>query len=87
MIDVVVMMSVNPGFGGQKFIHNTNAKTQELKQLITQKGASTKIEIDGGVDFNNAGELIKCGADVLVAGNTVFSYPDPLEAIAKLKMA
>lgn len=85
MIDVVVLMSVNPGFGGQKFIENTYAKTTELKRMITEKGAGTKIEIDGGVDFNNAGKLIQCGADILVAGNTVFSHPQPLEAIATLK--
>jgi ribulose-phosphate 3-epimerase len=87
MIDVVVLMSVNPGFGGQKFIQNTYSKITELKKLISEKEATTKIEIDGGVDFNNAGELIKCGADILVAGNTVFSHPEPLEAIAKLKMS
>lgn len=86
-IDLVCMMSVNPGFGGQRFIKNTFSKIAELKQLIQQKQSGAKIEIDGGVDFNNARELITAGADVLVAGNTVFSSPDPSNAIAELKAA
>lgn len=86
-IDVVVMMSVNPGFGGQKFIRNTYSKIADLKNLIIQKNSSAKIEIDGGVDLNNAGELIRAGADILVAGNTVFSSPNPQETIAQLKEA
>ncbi len=86
-IDVVVMMSVNPGFGGQKFIRNTYSKISDLKSLIIQKNSSAKIEIDGGVDLNNAGELIRAGADILVAGNTVFSSPHPQETIAQLKEA
>ncbi len=84
-IDVVCMMSVNPGFGGQRFIRNTYSKIHELKELIQQKDSSAKIEIDGGVDFLNAAELIKAGADILVAGNTVFSAEDPSEAITRLK--
>lgn len=84
-IDLVCMMSVNPGFGGQKFIQNTFKKVMELKQLIIKSGSKALIEIDGGVDFDNAVMLKEAGADVLVAGNTVFSYPSPLEAIAKLK--
>ncbi len=84
-IDVVCMMSVNPGFGGQRFIKNTYNKIYELKDLIRQKDASTKIEIDGGVDLNNAHDLIQAGADILVAGNTVFSAPNPIETIAELK--
>lgn len=87
LIDVVIVMSVNPGFGGQKFIRNTYSKITELKQLIAAKSTSTRIEIDGGVDFQNAAELIKTGADILVAGNTVFSHPQPLEAIQQLKAA
>lgn len=83
--DIVCMMSVNPGFGGQKFIENTYAKIRELKELITRKNAGTKIEIDGGVDLNNASKLIAAGADVLVAGNTVFSSPDPVKTISDLK--
>jgi ribulose-phosphate 3-epimerase len=84
-IDLVCMMSVNPGFGGQKFIQNTYKKVKELKQMIIASGSSALIEIDGGVDFDNAVLLKDAGADVLVAGNTVFSHPSPTEAIAKLK--
>ncbi|MCE3229402.1 MAG: ribulose-phosphate 3-epimerase [Bacteroidetes bacterium] len=84
-IDVVCMMSVNPGFGGQKFIENTYNKVEKLKNLIASKNAKTLIEIDGGVDLENYKKLIKAGASVLVAGNTVFSSPDPTAMIAKLK--
>jgi ribulose-phosphate 3-epimerase len=84
-IDLVCMMSVNPGFGGQKFIQNTYKKVKELKQMIIASGSNALIEIDGGVDFENAAMLKEAGADVLVAGNTVFSHPSPTEAIAKLK--
>jgi ribulose-phosphate 3-epimerase len=84
-LDLVCMMSVNPGFGGQKFIEQTYAKIEALKNLIIQNNASTLIEIDGGVDFNNARKLVDCGADVLVAGNTVFGNANPTEAIAQLK--
>ena len=84
-IDLVCMMSVNPGFGGQKFIQNTYKKVKELKQMIIASGSNALIEIDGGVDFDNAAMLKEAGADVLVAGNTVFSHPSPTEAIAKLK--
>ena len=84
-IDVVLMMSVNPGFGGQKFIENTYSKISDLKELIQQKNSNAKIEVDGGVDLNNAGKLINAGADILVAGNTVFSSPDPVKTIYLLK--
>jgi ribulose-phosphate 3-epimerase len=84
-LDLVCMMSVNPGFGGQKFIEQTYSKIEALKNLIIQNNASTLIEIDGGVDFNNARKLVDCGADVLVAGNTVFGNANPTEAIAQLK--
>ena len=84
-IDVVCLMSVNPGFGGQKFIANTHRKIRELKQIINERGASTLIEIDGGVTLDNIGQLINDGADVLVAGNTVFSSPDPTDTIKRLK--
>ena len=84
-IDVVVLMSVNPGFGGQKFIRNTYSKIADLKTLIAEKGSQARIEIDGGVDLGNAGELVAAGADILVAGNSVFSHPQPLEAITTLK--
>ena len=84
-IDLVCMMSVNPCFGGQKFIQNTYKKVKELKQMIIASGSNALIEIDGGVDFETAALLKEAGADVLVAGNTVFSHPSPTEAIAKLK--
>lgn len=84
-IDLVCLMSVNPGFGGQKYIENTYLKVEKLKQLIASKNAHTLIEIDGGVDLNNYQKLIKCGANVLVAGNTVFSSSNPSGTISKLK--
>ena len=84
-IDLVCIMSVNPGFGGQKFIENTYHKIKKLKSIIVSKNASTKIEIDGGVDLNNAARLLDCGADVLVAGNTVFASSNPVTTIAQLK--
>lgn len=84
-IDLVCMMSVNPGFGGQSFIENTYDKVKKLKQLISEKGATTKIEIDGGVTNKNAKQLIDAGADVLVAGSYVFKANDPTETIADLK--
>ena len=84
-IDVVLLMSVNPGFGGQKFIEHTLVKIRELKKMITERGADTLIEIDGGVTLDNAHGIIKAGADALVAGNTVFSAPDPKEMIKRLK--
>lgn len=84
-IDLVCLMSVNPGFGGQKFIEGTYEKIIKLKQLIHDKNSKALIEIDGGVDLNNCQKLIGCGADVLVAGNTVFSSEDPTGTIAKLK--
>ena len=84
-IDLVNVMSVNPGFGGQKFIANTFEKVKDLKALITQKNSSALIEIDGGVDLKNYKELIACGADVLVAGNTVFGSENPSATIAALK--
>ncbi|HPF98322.1 MAG TPA: ribulose-phosphate 3-epimerase [Mangrovimonas sp.] len=84
-IDLVCMMSVNPGFGGQSFIENTYNKVKALKKLIVEKGASTLIEIDGGVNSQNAKSLIDAGADVLVAGNFVFSSSNPTQTISTLK--
>tara|TARA_B110000879_G_scaffold153293_1_gene198388 strand:- start:1018 stop:1260 length:243 start_codon:yes stop_codon:yes gene_type:complete len=78
-------MSVNPGFGGQSFIENTYTKVAQLKELITKKGASTKIEIDGGVTIHNAKKLIDAGADVLVAGSFVFKSENPKQTIKNLK--
>src|SRR5690606_24287105 len=84
-IDIVLIMSVNPGFGGQTFIENTYNKIKALKELIVRKGASTLIEIDGGVSTSNAKELVDAGADVLVAGSFVFKSEKPLETIKNLK--
>ena len=84
-IDLVCLMSVNPGFGGQKFISNTFKKTQQLKELINYKGSNTLIEIDGGVTDRNAKELIKNGADILVAGSFVFNSNNPMKTISNLK--
>lgn len=84
-IDLVCMMSVNPGFGGQKFIPGTLEKTKTLRRMIDEKNLNVLIEIDGGVTLENAKEILAAGADVLVAGNTVFSSPDPKATIATLK--
>lgn len=84
-IDLVCLMSVNPGFGGQKFIPNTLKKISTLKEEIIKQGHPVLIEIDGGVTLENAEEIIRAGADVLVAGNTIFGSPDPAETIRKLK--
>ena len=84
-VDMVLLMSVNPGFGGQKFIENTFDKIKKLKHLIQKNGSSAIIEIDGGVGLNNYKKLVECGADVLVAGNAVFAAKDPMQTIADLK--
>jgi ribulose-phosphate 3-epimerase len=84
-IDLVCMMSVNPGFGGQKFIENTYTKIARLKDLIVKNGSSTQIEIDGGVNAENAEKLLKVGADILVAGSFVFNSPNPIDTIRNLK--
>ena len=84
-IDLVCIMSVNPGFGGQSFIENTYAKVEKLKALINKKNTATIIEIDGGVTNKNAKQLVDAGADVLVAGSYVFNAQDPIATIADLK--
>lgn len=84
-IDIVLIMSVNPGFGGQSFIENTYNKIKQLRELITRKGASTLIEIDGGVGTSNAKALVDAGADVLIAGSFVFKSNNPLETVKELK--
>ena len=86
-VDLVLIMSVNPGFGGQKFIPHTYQKIKELRQLIDRKNLSVKIEVDGGVTVENAKSLVDAGADVLVAGNTVFRSADPKQTIKELKNA
>lgn len=84
-VDMVLIMSVNPGYGGQSFIANTYEKITKLKELIQRKGSKAKIEVDGGVDLNNANKLFETGANILVAGNSVFSSMDPTKAISQLK--
>lgn len=84
-IDVVLIMSVNPGFGGQKFISSTVEKVRKLKNLIDNKGASTIIEVDGGVNSENAKSLVSAGASALVAGSFVFKSEDPVQTIKELR--
>ena len=84
-VDLVCVMSVNPGFGGQKFIEHSYAKVANLKELLLKKGVSTKIEVDGGVTDKNAQRLIDAGADILVAGSYLFNSADPIASIAALK--
>ncbi len=85
-LDLVMLMSVNPGFGGQKFIENTIGKVSRLKELILRKNAQTLIEVDGGVNLETGRRLLDAGVDVLVAGNFVFKSENPVEMIKKLKM-
>lgn len=84
-IDMVCMMSVNPGFGGQSFIPHTLLKIKQLREMIDERSLQVKIEIDGGVTLENAKSIIDAGADVLVAGSTVFKADDPIAMIAALK--
>lgn len=84
-IDLVCMMSVNPGFGGQSFIPYTLEKIRQLRKMIDERGLKVHIEIDGGVTLANAASIVQAGADVLVAGNTVFKSPDPKATISELK--
>jgi ribulose-phosphate 3-epimerase len=84
-IDLVCVMSVNPGFGGQKFIYNTIPKLRRLKDLISVRNTGTLIEVDGGVGLHNAEKILQAGADVLVAGSSVFKADDPTDAIERLK--
>lgn len=84
-VDMVLLMSVNPGFGGQKFIEHSLHKVSVLKEMILKRNLSTLIEVDGGVNLETGERLLKAGADVLVAGNAVFSAPNPKDMIHKLK--
>lgn len=86
-LDLVLVMSVNPGFGGQKFIPSSLEKIKKLRKLINETGSHALIEVDGGIDENNAGMIFAAGADVLVAGTSVFRSDDPVKAILKLKNA
>lgn len=84
-LDMVLIMSVNPGFGGQKFIENSILKVAELKELIARKGSNALIEVDGGVNLETGSQLVKAGADILVAGNYIFKSEHPIATISKLK--
>ena len=84
-LDLVLLMSVNPGFGGQTFIENTYSKIEKLNELVVSKDANVLIEVDGGVNTTNSKKLVKAGADVLVAGNAIFKSDDPLKTIDELK--
>jgi ribulose-phosphate 3-epimerase len=84
-IDIVLIMSVDPGFGGQKFIFRSYDKVRRLRAMIDQKGLNTQIEIDGGIDFENGKLMVETGANILVAGNSIFNAPDPIEMIRKMK--
>ncbi len=84
-VDMVLLMSVNPGFGGQKFIEHSLAKVTKLKEMILKRNLNTLIEVDGGVNLDTGKKLIDAGADVLVAGNAIFAAPNPTEMIHKLK--
>ncbi|TND01583.1 MAG: ribulose-phosphate 3-epimerase [Bacteroidetes bacterium] len=83
--DLFLVMSVNPGFGGQKFIPNTYLKVRQLRRMLDETGSKALIEVDGGVDLTNFRQLAEAGADVLVAGNAVFGAKDPVQTIAELK--
>ena len=85
-VDMVLLMSVNPGFGGQKFIENTLKKAQQLRQLILESGSKALIEVDGGVQGETAPRLVQAGVDVLVSGSYVFKSPTPEETIRQLRM-
>lgn len=84
-VDLVCLMSVNPGFGGQKFIEHSYAKVANLKEMILKKGSATQIEVDGGVTDQNAKRLVEAGADILVAGSYVFNAPNPMATLAAMK--
>ena len=84
-IDLALVMSVNPGFGGQSFIENTYSKVEKLKEMILRKNSSAMIQVDGGVTNKNAKKLVEAGADVLVAGSYVFKSPNPDNTIKELK--
>ena len=84
-LNMVLVMTVNPGFGGQEFIENSYHKIRKLKRMITDAGLSTLIQVDGGVTEENIGKLREAGVDVFVVGNTIFSASDPLATISNLK--
>lgn len=85
--DYVLIMSVNPGFGGQKFLPTSVDKVRRLRQMIDSKGLKVRIEIDGGIDTDNAAEVVAAGAEILVAGSAIFAQPDPAQAVRDLRQA
>jgi ribulose-phosphate 3-epimerase len=85
-VDMILIMTVNPGFGGQSFIHESYSKIKELRKMIDEGGYNVLIEVDGGIDTSNASKLVETGVDVLIAGNSVFSSKDPVEIIRRLKL-
>ena len=86
-VDLVLLMTVNPGYGGQKFIENSYKKIIQLKKMISEKGLSTLIQVDGGVDLTNTRKLVDAGVDVLVIGSFIFKSANPIETIIQLKKA
>jgi ribulose-phosphate 3-epimerase len=85
--DFILLMSVNPGFGGQKFISSSVAKLRRLRRMIEERGLQTRIEIDGGIDRTNISEIVAAGAEIIVAGSAVFGAPDPAQAVRELREA
>lgn len=85
LVDYVLVMTVNPGFGGQRFLPYTLEKVQRLRKVIQHKGLSAKIEVDGGISFENVPDLVRSGANILVVGSQIFGAPDPADAVRKLK--
>lgn len=86
-VDYVLIMSVNPGFGGQKFISTSLDKVRQLRRMIDERGANVRIEIDGGIDQDNIGEVVAAGAEIIVAGSAIFGAPDPQAAVRELREA
>jgi ribulose-phosphate 3-epimerase len=85
--DYILLMSVNPGFGGQKFIPTSLDKLRRLRRMIDERGLSTRIEIDGGIGRNNIAQIVAAGAEIIVAGSAVFNEPDPAQAVRELREA
>jgi ribulose-phosphate 3-epimerase len=86
-VDYVLIMSVNPGFGGQKFIERSVEKVARLRATILERGLDVRIEIDGGIGIENVGDVVRAGAEMLVAGSSIFGEPDPAEAVGELRRA
>lgn len=86
-VDYVLLMSVNPGFGGQQFIRNSLEKVRRLRRMIDERGVNVRIEIDGGIDLGNIGEVVAAGAEIIVVGSAIFGAPDPQVAVRELREA